>query len=230
MNNHKRILLAEDDHNLSSLLQEYLELKGFNVTLCPDGEVALDTFSHNEFDLCVLDIMMPRLDGFELAKEIKRLDKEIPIIFLTAKSMKEDKLEGFNIGADDYLTKPFSMDELLARVNAVLRRTQKPVPEEEIYSFGQFTFDYKTQKLNIGDKEDRLTTKESELLRLLCQRVNDVLEREIALKRIWGNDSYFTARSMDVFITKLRKYLKPDPSVQIVNVHGTGYKLLAAEN
>jgi DNA-binding response OmpR family regulator len=220
------ILLAEDDKNLSLLLEEYLNVKGFTVMLCGDGEQALDAFSEREFDLCILDIMMPKMDGFSLAREIKRLDKDMPIIFLTAKSMKEDKLEGFSIGADDYLTKPFSMEELLARVNAILRRSRKDERATEVYTFGKFNFDYNTQNLSIDSVTSHLTTKESELLRMLCQKPNEVLEREIALKRIWGNDSYFTARSMDVFITKLRKYLKPDPSVQIVNVHGTGYKLL----
>lgn len=224
-----RILLAEDDKNLSSLLEEYLSLKGFSVRLCPDGEQALDAFTRDEFDLCVLDIMMPKLDGFSVAREIKRLDHAMPIIFLTAKSQKEDKLEGFDIGADDYLTKPFTMDELLARLNAVLRRTRKEEKTKEVYTFGKFTFDYQTQTLTIGKETNRLTTKESELLRMLCQKPNEVLEREIALKRIWGNDSYFTARSMDVFITKLRKYLKADPKVQIMNVHGSGYKLLVQE-
>lgn len=223
------ILLAEDDKNLSQLLEEYLSVKGFRVKLCADGEQALDAFGRGEFDLCILDIMMPKMDGFTLAREIKRLDKTMPIIFLTAKSMKEDKLEGFEIGADDYLTKPFNMDELLARVNAVLRRSRKDEKAVEVYQFGKFTFDYNTQVLSINNEKSKLTTKESDLLRMLAQKPNQVLEREIALKRIWGNDSYFTARSMDVFITKLRKYLKPDPKVQIMNVHGSGYKLLVQE-
>jgi len=229
MEERPRILLAEDDKNLSSLLEEYLGVKGFNVVLCADGEQAREVFSLHEFDICVLDIMMPKMDGFTLAREIKRLDKDMPIIFLTAKSLKEDKLEGFDIGADDYLTKPFSMDELLARIHAVLRRARKDDHVSEVYQFGKFTFDYDSQILTINNTQSRLTTKESDLLRLLVQRPNEVLEREIALKRVWGNDSYFTARSMDVFITKLRKYLKADPSVQIMNVHGTGYKLLVQE-
>lgn len=220
------ILLAEDDPNLSTLLEEYLQLKGYAITLCRDGEEAFDQFQKQEYDLCLLDVMMPKMDGFALAKEIKQLNNEVPIIFLTAKSLKEDKMEGFNTGADDYITKPFSMEELLARINAVLRRTRNNKEEEPpIYHFGSFEFDYNNQILKKGDKKNKLTTKESELLRLLCRNVNKVLEREVALKKIWGNDSYFTARSMDVFITKLRKYLSDDDSVQIINIHGTGYKL-----
>ncbi len=222
-----RILLAEDEPNLSSLLQEYLQLKGYRVELANDGVEGIELFKKNEFDLCLLDVMMPRKDGFTLAKEIREIDKEAPIIFLTAKSLKDDKIEGFNLGADDYITKPFSMEELSARIQAVLRRTQgENETDEEFYSFGQFHFDFNNQILTHGKKQEKLTTKESQLLRLLCKNQNKVLERDIALNRIWGNDSYFTARSMDVFITKLRKYLKPDPDIQIINIHGTGYKLI----
>lgn len=222
------VLLAEDDSNLSILLQEYLELRGYDVSLFNDGQAALQGFRTQQFDICLLDVMMPKMDGFTLAKEIRKGDKETPIIFLTAKSMKEDKIEGFNLGADDYLTKPFSMEELTARMKAVLRRTNQrnDEPEPSLYKVGQFEFDYDHQLLHIGGEELRLTTKESDLLRLLCKYKNRVLEREEALNAIWGNDSYFTARSMDVFITKLRKYLKADPTVQIINIHGTGYKLI----
>ena len=231
-NTKAQILLAEDDPNLSTLLEEYLELKGFDVRLCKNGDDAFDAFRENSYDLCLLDVMMPKKDGFTLAKEIKKLDKDVPIIFLTAKSMKEDKIEGFNIGADDYITKPFSMEELLARVNAVLRRTKTSSgaeSEPSVYSIGKFNFDYNQQLLMLDDKTYNLTTKESDLLRLLAKNKNQVLEREVALKKIWGNDSYFTARSMDVFITKLRKYFKNDPTVQIINIHGTGYKLLVQD-
>jgi len=221
------ILLAEDEPNLSSLLQEYLQLKGYRVELANDGVEGIELFKKNEFDLCLLDVMMPRKDGFTLAKEIREIDKEAPIIFLTAKSLKDDKIEGFNLGADDYITKPFSMEELSARIQAVLRRTHgENETDEEFYSFGKFHFDFNNQILTYGKKQEKLTTKESQLLRLLCKNQNKVLERDIALNRIWGNDSYFTARSMDVFITKLRKYLKPDPDIQIINIHGTGYKLI----
>lgn len=222
-----KVLLAEDDSNLSTLLEEYLSLKGFDVSLFNDGRSALDGFREGQYDICLLDVMMPKLDGFGLAKEIRKINKEVPIIFLTAKSMKEDKIEGFDLGADDYITKPFSMEELLARVKAVLRRTSRgnDEPEPSIYKFGKFEFDYDHQLLHINGDEKKLTTKESELLRMLCKYKNRVLEREEALNSIWGNDSYFTARSMDVFITKLRKYLKADPNIQIINIHGTGYKL-----
>ena len=222
-----KILLAEDEPNLSSLLQEYLQLKGYSVELANDGVEGIEIFKKNEFDLCLLDVMMPRKDGFTLAKEIREIDKEVSIIFLTAKSLKDDKIEGFKLGADDYITKPFSMEELSARIQAVLRRTHgQNETDEEFYTFGQFDFDFNNQVLTRGKLKDKRTTKESQLLRLLCKNQNKVLERDVALNRIWGNDSYFTARSMDVFITKLRKYLKPDPSIQIINIHGTGYKLV----
>lgn len=225
-----RILLAEDDPNLSTLLEEYLNLKGFDVQLTRNGEDALKAFQTDKFDLCLLDVMMPRKDGFTVARDIRKLDLEIPIIFLTAKSMKEDKIEGFNLGADDYISKPFSMEELLARINAVLRRTKNSNHfEPSTYEFGNFFLDYDHQLLKIDGKTINLTTKESELLKLLCIYINRVLERDVALNKIWGNDSYFTARSMDVFITKLRKYLKADPRVQIINIHGTGYKLTVLE-
>jgi two-component system, OmpR family, response regulator len=222
-----RILLAEDDSNLSTLLEEYLKLKGYEVNLFNDGEAALKGFKTGEYDICLLDVMMPRMDGFTLAKEIRKSNDEIPIIFLTAKSMKDDKIEGFNLGADDYITKPFSMEELLMRVKAVLRRTHRSngEPEPTVFEFGRFHFDFDHQLLKIDGETIKLTTKESDLLRMLCKYKNRVLEREEALNKIWGNDSYFTARSMDVFITKLRKYLKADPNVQIINIHGTGYKL-----
>lgn len=232
MANKTNILLAEDDQNLSTLLEEYLSLKGFNVKLCRDGDEAFAAFQQNGFDLCLLDIMMPKKDGFTLAKDIRKMDKAVPIIFLTAKGMKEDKIEGFELGADDYITKPFSMEELLARVNAVLRRTLAGTDKTDdtgIYRFGKFEFDYNQQLLKNGKETNKLTTKESELLRLLALNKNKVLERQQALIKIWGNDSYFTARSMDVFITKLRKYLKPDGNIQIMNIHGTGYKLIVNE-
>lgn len=225
-----KILLAEDDPNLSTLLEEYLNLKGFDVTLSLDGDDAFNSFQSGTFDLCLLDVMMPKKDGFTLARDIRKHNPDIPIIFLTAKSMKEDKIEGFNLGADDYITKPFSMEELLARINAVLRRVNSQNSfEPSTYEFGNFFLDYDHQLLKIDDQTINLTTKESELLKLLCVYMNKVLERDVALNKIWGNDSYFTARSMDVFITKLRKYLKADPRVQIINIHGTGYKLTVLE-
>jgi DNA-binding response OmpR family regulator len=223
-----KILLAEDDANLGLLLKEYLIAKNYNTTLCEDGDKAYDEFLKNPYDLCIFDIMMPHRDGFTLAKDIRLINSEIPIIFLTAKSMKEDVLEGFKLGADDYMTKPFSMEELLVRIEAVLRRTAgvKPENNQEEFKLGRYTFDAKKQYLLDGDTTIKLTTKESELLKLLCNNVNKVLERNLALKTIWSDDNYFNARSMDVYITKLRKHLKEEPSIEIINVHGKGYKLI----
>ncbi|PCH70382.1 MAG: DNA-binding response regulator [Bacteroidales bacterium] len=223
-----KILLAEDDANLGLLLKEYLVAKGYNTTLCEDGDKAYDEFLKNPYDLCIFDIMMPHRDGFTLAKDIRLINSEIPIIFLTAKSMKEDVLEGFKLGADDYMTKPFSMEELLVRIEAVLRRTSgvKNENTQEEFKLGRFLFDSKKQFLQDGDVTVKLTTKESELLKLLCNNVNKVLERNLALRTIWSDDNYFNARSMDVYITKLRKHLKPEPGIEIINVHGRGYKLI----
>ncbi len=224
-----KILLVEDDPNLGQLLQEYLELKGYQTILARDGEKAFVCYQQNRFDLCIFDVMLPKKDGFSLAKEIRVSNKQIPIIFLTAKSLKEDTLEGLRIGADDYMTKPFSMEELLLRMKAILRRTgQAEETSKDIkhFTIGHYTFDYEFQTLSINNHTVKLTSKESELLRLLCLNINHTLERSLALKQIWHDDTYFNARSMDVYITKLRKYLKDDPSIEIVNVHGTGYKLM----
>jgi len=223
------ILLAEDDKNLGNVLKTYLEVKGFQVTLAIDGKEALESFKRNEFDFCILDIMMPVMDGFTLAKEIRKLDKHIPFLFLTAKSMQEDKIHGFEVGADDYLTKPFSMEELLMRIKAIIRRAEenKDKPTNRKYTFGKYTFDYNRQMLIMGKDQQKLTSKEAELLKLLCEHKNDVLDRSVALNKIWYDDSYFNARSMDVYITKLRKYIKDDPSVELINVHGVGFKLVA---
>lgn len=225
-----RILLAEDDENLGSLLQEYLQAKNYETDWVTNGEKAFRYFEQFHYDLCLLDVMMPVKDGFTLASEIRLVNSEIPIIFLTAKSMKEDVLEGFSRGADDYITKPFSMEELLFRIEAILRRTSgnKGI-EKNIYQIGKFTFDANKQVLSGTGTSQKLTTKESELLKLLCNNINQVLERNFALKAIWIDDNYFNARSMDVYITKLRKYLKSDPNVQIINVHGKGYKLVVDE-
>ncbi len=227
-NNKTRILLAEDDENLGLLLKEYLNAKGFETNLLANGELAFRDFVKNQYDICILDIMMPIKDGYTLAKEIRQIDEEIPIIFLTAKSMKEDVIEGFSIGADDYITKPFSMEELLFRLEAILKRTSSThkTPPVEEFKIGKYVFDVKKQTLQIGDKVIRLTTKESELLKLLCTHQNKILDRNFALKTIWLDDNYFNARSMDVYITKLRKYLRDDDSVEIINVHGKGFKLV----
>ncbi|MCF8225680.1 MAG: response regulator transcription factor [Bacteroidales bacterium] len=225
-----RILLAEDDENLGSLLQEYLQAKNFHTDWVTNGDKAFRYFEQYHYDLCIFDVMMPIKDGFSLAADIRMINSTIPIIFLTAKSMKDDVLEGFSIGADDYITKPFSMEELLFRIEAVLRRTRgEKNSEQHHWKIGKFDFDVKKQQLMLGDHVQKLTTKESDLLNLLCNNMNQVLERNFALKAIWIDDSYFNARSMDVYITKLRKYLKGDPSVQIINVHGKGYKLVVDE-
>lgn len=231
MDNKLKILLCEDDENLGMLLREFLQAKGYNVDLCNDGDKGYKAFLKNKYDLCVLDVMMPKKDGFTLAQEIRNVNREVPIIFLTAKSIKEDLLEGFKIGADDYITKPFSMEELVARINAILRRVRGARDNKEItlYKLGKFTFDTQKMVLIADDSTTKLTTKESELLSLLCAHVNMILERNYALKTIWIDDNYFNARSMDVYITKLRKHLKDDPSIEIINIHGKGYKLIAPE-
>ena len=223
-----KILLAEDEANLGMVLKEYLQAKAFYVDLFPDGEQAGIAFGTTQYDLCILDVMMPVKDGFTLAKEIRQVSMDIPIIFLTARSMKDDVIEGFKIGADDYITKPFSMEELLFRIEAVLRRTktdQNPIVNTN-FQIGKYLFDVHKQILHLGKETRKLTTKESELLRLLCENNNNILDRNYALKEIWQEDSYFNARSMDVYITKLRKYLNGDPNVEIINVHGKGFKLI----
>lgn len=223
-----RIFMCEDDENLGMLLREYLQAKGYIVDLFPDGESGYKAFVKDQYDICVLDVMMPKKDGFTLAQEIRSINSEVPIVFLTAKTLKEDILEGFKIGADDYLTKPFSMEELLLRIEAILRRVNgKKAKDVPSYKVGSFFFDTQKQTLTKGNEEViKLTTKESELLSLLCSHANEILERNYALKAIWGNDNYFNARSMDVYITKLRKLLKEDPTIEIINIHGKGYKLI----
>ncbi|MCU0376855.1 MAG: response regulator transcription factor [Bacteroidales bacterium] len=223
-----RILLAEDDPNLGMLLQNYLALKEYEPVLAIDGAQAMKLFRKEKFGLCLLDVMMPEMDGFTLAKEIRAIEPGIPVIFLTAKTLKEDVIEGFRSGADDYITKPFSMEELVYRIEAILRRSAKREPEasQEQYMIGEFIFDVSRQTLIHKGETQKLTTKESELLELLCRHRNEILERNFALKAIWIDDNYFNARSMDVYITKLRKYLKKDPAVEILNIHGRGYKLL----
>lgn len=223
-----RILLAEDDSNLGILLKNYLTAKNFETELYVNGTQALEAFSSRSFDLCILDIMMPEMDGLTLAKEIRHANPKMPVIFLTAKNQQEDILEGFRSGADDYITKPFSMEELIFRIEAIMRRMASPAgsKREEFYNIGSYTFHPLKQILSRSDQVFRLTTKESELLELLCQNENLILERNFALKTIWIDDNYFNARSMDVYISRLRKYLIKDPSVKIVNVHGRGYKLI----
>lgn len=227
----QKILLAEDDPNLGELLKDYLELKGkYEVSLCRNGEEAIEQFRKEKYDLCILDVMMPKKDGFAVGKEIRKINEAIPIIFATAKSMMEDKTRAFELGGDDYITKPFRVEELLLRINALLKRASKDKEEElaDKFEIGNFFFDYTSQVITFQGQQQKLSTKEAELLRLLCLKKNDVLTREEALIKIWHDDNYFTGRSMDVFLSKLRKYLRADPSVEIVNVHGKGYKLLVS--
>lgn len=221
-----KILLAEDDPNLGMLLSKFIRAKGYKCTLSVDGEEAYKAFTSDNFDFVILDVMMPKKDGFAVAKDIRGIDKEIPILFLTAKSMKDDKLKGFEIGADDYLTKPFSMDELMARVNAILKRTNKQ-EENHLYSINNYLFDFNTRILSFQGNEQKLTTKESELFKILCKNIGKEVDRNDMLKAVWGDDNYFNGRSMDVYITKLRKYLNQDEKVEIVNIHGKGFKLMA---
>lgn len=228
----KKVLLAEDDPNLGMLLRDYLQMKGkFEVVLCRDGEEAYRMFTKEHFDICILDVMMPKKDGFTLGKEIRRINPNIPIIFATAKAMIEDKSEAYNLGGDDYITKPFRIEELLLRVNALLKRVTEPNKSDALslsskFEIGSYKFDYTAQLIFHGETQQKVSTKEAELLRLLCLNKNQVLTREEALLSIWHDDNYFNGRSMDVFLSKLRKYLKEDPQVEIINVHGKGYKLL----
>ncbi len=223
------ILLIEDDPNLGFILQENLELNGYRVVRCGDGEAGLQAFLKNKFDLCLIDVMLPKIDGFTVAGEMRKITQEVPIIFLTAKSLKEDRIQGFKIGGDDYLTKPFSMEELVLRIQAVLRRSKATPAEQrsaEVFHIGSYVFDFDRQALQCGGQAQKLTAKEAELLRLLCLHQNEILQREMALKLIWGEDNYFNARSMDVFVSKLRRYLKDDDRLEIRNIHGRGFKLM----
>lgn len=223
----KKILLVEDDPSLGFVIKDNLGMKGYEVTLCTDGEAGETTFRQSNFHLCILDVMLPKKDGFTLARSIRQKNKEIPILFLTAKSMMEDKLAGFQTGADDYITKPFSLDELVCRVEVFLRRSSGVITagEETIFRVGDFAFDPSSFTLTNKTFEKTLTQKEAEVLKLLFQNRDRVLKREEILKQVWGDDDYFMGRSMDVFISKLRKYLKDDPAIQIVNYHGVGFRL-----
>jgi DNA-binding response OmpR family regulator len=221
-----KILLVEDDRNLGFVIQDTLRMQGYKVHLCQDGKEGLQRFNQEQYDLCLLDVMMPKKDGFSLANDIRKTNAQVPIVFLTAKSMTEDKIAGFEAGADDYITKPFSHDELLLRIKAILRRSQNQ-PDDKAsgeFTLGQFTFDHRNYLLK-GEEERKLTKKEADILKLLCEHREQVLERELIANMVWGDDSYFVGRSMDVFITKLRKYLKQDESISITNIHGVGFKL-----
>jgi two-component system OmpR family response regulator len=226
------ILLVEDDRNLAFVLTDFLTMSHYHVEHAEDGVAGLELFRNGKFDICILDIMMPLKDGFTLAEEIRIINEVVPIIFLTAKTMKEDKIRGFKSGADDYITKPFSTEELSLRIEAILRRTRLSLldgEQETQYKLGKYTFDYSNQILKGPAGEKRLTKKEAEVLRLLCINMNKILRREIALKMIWGEDDYFMGRSMDVYITKLRKFLSDDPKVNITNIHRTGFMLEVKE-
>lgn len=220
-----KLLLAEDEPALALIIKESLETRNFEVLHCKDGEEAMATFAKQKFDVLVLDVMMPKKDGFSVAKDIRKLDKKIPIIFLTAKSQTQDVVEGFNAGGNDYLKKPFSMEELIIRIHSLMGRIIIGKTEEKI-AIGNYIFDFTKQTLHFSELIITLTHRESELLFLLIENKNEILERSIVLKKIWGNDDFFNGRSMDVFITKLRKKLNLDPNIQIINVRGQGYKLI----
>ncbi len=225
MENKQSIFMVEDDPNFGAVMKAYLEMNDYDVTWLDDGKYALDEFTTRQFDLCILDVMLPNKDGFRIAEEIKEIMPDIPLIFLTAKTLKHDVLKGYKAGADDYITKPFDSDVLICKIQAILKRNHK-VAETNTFNIGLFSYDYNLRTIAIKGKEiQKLSPKEAQLLYLLCKNMNDVLRRDLALKTIWGEDSYFTTRSMDVFITKLRKYLKDDPSIEIENIHGTGYRL-----
>jgi two-component system, OmpR family, response regulator len=229
--NKLKILLVEDDVNFGSVMRDYLAMNGYEVTLSTDGNKGWSRFNNEKFDLCILDVMMPERDGFSLAGDIRKVNPTIPVIFLTAKNMKEDMLKGYGIGADDYITKPFDPEILLLRLKALLKRSGAPSVESEQEEFviGKYHFNHKLRQLTLKNKIQKLSPRESELLKLLCLHLNDVLPREVALMKIWNEDNYFTARSMDVFITRIRKYFRDDPGVEIVNVHGNGFRMMVEE-
>lgn len=232
MENIVKILLVEDDPNLGFVTKDNLEERGYSVEWCQDGQEGYEKFCESKYDICILDVMLPKKDGFELGEDIRKIDDQIPLFFLTAKTLMDDKIEGLKIGADDYITKPFSMEELCLRIDNILKRTKfKPSEEavKDVFELGSFTFDYRNLQLIYDNEIQNLTKKEADLLRLLCLHQDQVLERETALRIVWGNDDYFLGRSMDVFITKLRKYLKRDEQVKINNVHGVGFKLTVNE-
>jgi DNA-binding response OmpR family regulator len=226
-----QILLCEDDTNLGMVLKNYLELNDYSVTLERDGKLGLAAFQREKFDLCLLDVMMPNMDGFTLAEEIRDVNPDVPLFFLSAKTMKDDIIQGYKLGADDYITKPFDSEVLLHKIKAILKRNEE-LHREEVnaeYDLGRYHFNPRLRELSIGDKMQTLSPKENELLKMLSEYKNDLLSREIALKKIWGSDTYFNGRSMDVYIAKLRKYLKEDPAIEIVNIHGNGFRLVVTE-
>lgn len=222
-----RILLVEDDQSFGAVLKDYLSINDFDVTLATDGEEGLEQFTENEFDICIFDVMMPKKDGFTLAEDVKKMDKNTPIIFLTAKNLREDILKGYQLGADDYITKPFDTELLLYKIKAILSRSSNVEDEnQEQFEFSNIKFDSMLRQLKVHDEQHKLSPKENELLKLLCLHRNDFMPRDLALRKIWKKENYFTARSMDVYIAKLRKLLKPDEGLEIINVHGEGFRLL----
>jgi len=232
MKNKASIFLVEDDHNFGSVLKAYLEMNGYLVSWIDDGKDALKEFGQQPYDICLLDVMLPNLDGFSIASGIKKIRPEIPFIFLTAKTLKEDILKGYSTGADDYVTKPFDSEVLICKIEAILTRASGSAltaPEQELFTLGKYTFNHDLREIVLDDIKQKLSPKEADLLRMLCQHRNEVLPRELALRTIWGEESYFTTRSMDVFISKLRKYLKDDQAIQILNVHGNGFRLMISD-
>ena len=220
------IFLVEDDLSFGSVMKSYLELNDYQVTWVDDGKYALSKFRNGKFQICILDVMLPNIDGFTIGTEIRSIDKDIPMIFLTAKNLKEDILKGYQLGADDYITKPFDSEVLLCKISAIIKRQSTgPVREEVIFSIGSYQFDSKLRQITRENQVQKLSPKEADLLKLLCQNRNELVPREMALRKIWGDDGYFTARSMDVFVTKLRKFLSDDPAVEIRNIHGSGFML-----
>lgn len=220
------ILLVEDDESLGYILSEYLSMLGYSVQLATNGEEGLRLFKSSSFDICILDVMMPKKDGFTLASDIRALNETVPIAFLTAKSLKVDKLKGFKIGADDYIVKPVDEEELAARIKAIINRTQRSeISSPKVYTLGKYQFDYKNQQISIGEKYTRITQKEADILKALCDHQGKILDRKDTLRQLWGDSDYFKRRSMDVFISRLRKYLRDDPSISIENVHGRGFIL-----
>lgn len=220
------ILYVEDDESLSFVTRDNLELQGYRITYCADGRAAREVIREQEFDLCILDVMLPEIDGFTLAEEIRKLDAHVPILFLTAKSLKEDRIRGLKIGADDYITKPFSIEELILKIEVFLRRSRVVQPSGRVLKVGRFELDHPNLVLRLQDQERRLTQKEADLLKLLAEHRNEVLQRSTILKKIWGQDDYFLGRSLDVFISRLRKYLRSDDDLKIENIHGVGFRLV----
>ena len=226
MKEKSKILYVEDDETLSFVTMDNLELNGYKVDHCPDGESAIESFYKNQYDLCILDVMLPRMDGFSLAEKIRASDPNVPILFLTAKSMKEDRLHGLRLGADDYITKPFSIEELILKIEVFLKRKFVTAPANEVFRVGKYNFDYRNLTLSLDDDKRSLTQKEADLLKMLLDHKNNVVKRSVILEKLWGEDDYFLGRSMDVFISRLRKYLSSDPTLKIDNIHGVGFKLV----